>query len=491
MQNNIDIRLAGFNVDADLLRSLEPESSQNLTPETISAAYARISRSAASIDELRLQARQEVTRARQSNSRIIFDMGHHSIAEHAVFNFDIMGISRLAMEEIETMRLVSFTEKSQRYVTLLKDTLIPGELLVSPLKAEFENITSRQNRFYSDALEIIDSYLANQATKSGLDKASSRQLRNLAKEDARYALPLATRGQLGMTINARNLEYLLRRTALSRLEEVRNVGQRLFRLVQPVAPSLILFSEPSAFDRKLARGHCLPPELKPAGGHPSPAPYSLIEAPQNGDDIVLTALLARVHGSSWEAAASQIQQMRDTEKRALFLDMFSRMEFFDSTPREFEMPFFTFDLVVSASCYAQLKRHRMATLLASPYQPELGLTIPEVFTHTGLETRFRDLIMQTEQAYKAIAASQPAAAGYLLTNAHRRRVCVKMNLREIFHFTRLRADSHAQWDIRCLALWISDKVRSFMPLSTMLLCGKSDFTAAYENVFHQKPQHQI
>lgn len=45
-------------------------------------------------------------------------MGHSSIAEHAVFNLDILGVSRLAVETIERFRLCSYTEKSQRYVRL-------------------------------------------------------------------------------------------------------------------------------------------------------------------------------------------------------------------------------------------------------------------------------------------------------------------------------------------------------------------------------------
>ena len=43
----------------------------------------------------------EVDRARRSNETIIFKMGHNSVAEHAVFNFDVIGLSRLAIEELE------------------------------------------------------------------------------------------------------------------------------------------------------------------------------------------------------------------------------------------------------------------------------------------------------------------------------------------------------------------------------------------------------
>jgi hypothetical protein len=97
--------LAGYNIDRDVIDDLKRRASprQDVTPETLSAAYARISRDPRPADELRAAARQEVERARRSNQTIIFKMGHHSVAEHAVFNFDIIGVSRLALEEKRTL----------------------------------------------------------------------------------------------------------------------------------------------------------------------------------------------------------------------------------------------------------------------------------------------------------------------------------------------------------------------------------------------------
>ena len=123
------IILAGYNLDYETIRefqNLNPEM-QNLTPETVSAAYARISRSPKPVDELRAVARQEVEKARQSNRNIVFEMGHSSIAEHAVFNIDVIGVSRLLVEEIEKFRLCAYTEKSQRYVLLEDDFVIPAD----------------------------------------------------------------------------------------------------------------------------------------------------------------------------------------------------------------------------------------------------------------------------------------------------------------------------------------------------------------------------
>ena len=54
----MNILLAGYNIDYDLIRELQEKSGlkQDITPETISAAYARISRSPKSVDELRADA---------------------------------------------------------------------------------------------------------------------------------------------------------------------------------------------------------------------------------------------------------------------------------------------------------------------------------------------------------------------------------------------------------------------------------------------------
>src|SRR3989339_1462261 len=141
------IILAGYNVDTEVLEDLKKTSRprQDVTPETLSASYARISRDPRPIDELRAAARQEVEKSRKSNSAIIFKMGHHSIAEHAVFNFDIIDVSRLALEEIEKFRLCSYTEKSQRYQKLEDNYLVPDEIKGTKLEGLFVDTIKQQN----------------------------------------------------------------------------------------------------------------------------------------------------------------------------------------------------------------------------------------------------------------------------------------------------------------------------------------------------------
>jgi len=470
------------------MEQLDPHGLRHLTPETLSAAYARISRSALSIDQLRKKACLDVEKARKSNQKIIFEMGHHSVAEHAVFNFDIMGVSRLALEEIEKFRLVSYTEKSQRYVTLEGDCVTPTEIKAPSLKKVFHGTIQRQNQFYFKAFAILNKRLQGQYRELTRSVPGQKLVEGWAKEDARYILSLATSGQVGMTINARNLEHLFRRFRLSPREEVRKLAEKLFALVLPIAPSIILFPEPSAFEQEAfsTMDKCFQSVPKkaetPSGREPEIISYS-----ENGDDLILASYLSVSQNLEFARAMDAVKKMSGVQKKLMFMDFFKKIQFFSAPPREFEMADITFQAIVSASNFAQLKRHRMATLLSGPYIPELGNTVPASVTAAGLENELRQILDITNGAYCKIKEKFGTAADYVLTNSHCRRVLMKMNLREMYHFVRLRDDAHAQWDIRNLAHRLSEKIKTLMPLTAMMLCGKSGFVEEYKKIFNAPP----
>ncbi|MGB9742557.1 MAG: hypothetical protein ACPL0F_05335 [bacterium] len=69
------VKLAGFNIEQELIENLTKNRRVVPTPETIAAAYARVSRSKKSVEALRSEARRELKKARQSNQTIVFEMG--------------------------------------------------------------------------------------------------------------------------------------------------------------------------------------------------------------------------------------------------------------------------------------------------------------------------------------------------------------------------------------------------------------------------------
>lgn len=480
--------LAGHNVDVDALREYKKKNVV-LTPESISAAYARISRSPRSIGLLRESARHEVAKARASNRNIIFEMGHHSVAEHAVFNFDILGISRRAIEEFERFRLCSYTEKSQRYVTLKGDYVVPEELKSEKLRREFIRTIHLQNQLYRELFEKIKAFDFSEFPDLAKHGKGQRLLENLAKEDARYVLSLATQTQVGATINARNLELMIRRFASHPLAEMRELGRKLFKIVKKISPSIILFYEANDYDAKtyseIEKHEHVTGAMKKIGRG---SEVELAEYTRDGDNRMLAALLFKTSGKEYSSCLRAVRKMSKRKKIALFKKACARLELYDVVLREFEYADLTYSLVVSAGCFGQLKRHRMASIVWSDYDPGLGVTIPESIKAVGEEKAFGKVMGMAEELYQRIEKSVPGIGSYILTNAHRRRVLMKVNLRELYHISRLREDPTAQWDIRNISSKMSLLAKKAMPVTTLLLGGKSDYPGIYKKLYGRYPK---
>ncbi|GAB4336345.1 MAG: FAD-dependent thymidylate synthase [Calditrichia bacterium] len=496
--------LAGYNVDVDTLneyrrlaelsavgddeaaglagRLLEKDF---LTPETISAAYARISRNPRPVNELRHIAREEVDKARKSNRNIIFGLGHSSVAEHAAFNFDVLNISRLAVEAVEHFRLASYTEKSQRYILFKGDYIVPEEIRELGLAEEFQSLVEEQNKAYHLLYEKLHPYFFNKYPEMAGEQGQQRTLEGWAKEDARYAISLATHTQLGMTLNARSLENMISKCAAHPLAEVREFAGQLSRVTEGIAPSLIKYTQPTDYLRNK------PAHLKEwiAGSvtreeaaKNSPE-VELLNFTPEADRKILALALFRFGGLEWHAAEETARNADSEQLERFYREVFRDMNPWDSVLREFEFVEFTFQLIVSASNFGQLKRHRMANLLVQPYRPELGITVPPSISEIGMEKLLQEIAAKSAEFYAKVAWRNEAAAEYALTNAHRRRVVIKMNLRELYHFMRLRMDAHAQWDIRETAQRMYEQIVDRVPLAAALMSGKDRFEEIKKNFF--------
>ncbi|MCX7836376.1 MAG: FAD-dependent thymidylate synthase [candidate division WOR-3 bacterium] len=456
------VNLAGYNIDTKILKKISSKYRKLLTPETLSCAYAWISRYDLPIDKLREKAISEIQKVRKTNKRIIFEMGHSSIAEHSVFNIDIIKISRLAVEEIEHFRFASYTEKSQRYVKLKEGFYIPSEIKNSKIGKNYEKIIKKLFLTYEDFIK-----------------------KGIAKEDARYLLPLATYTQLGMTINARSLEYMLRKFSASSLSEIKELGKKIFNKVKKVAPSLLRYYQATDYELKTKE------ELK----------NFLKEIPQfqkieekveevrliayHNDDLISKALLYPYLLKSFPKDLSLSKEEREKIiKKAL-----KYLEFYDPVLREFELGFLVFEIIISAAAFAQLKRHRLVTLISQPYNPELKFTIPKSIIEKDLEKEFRKRIEEAEELFYFLKEKLGIEkAQYILTNAHRKRILIGLNPRELYHISRLREDKEAQWEIRELTKKMSNIAKEKMPEVFILLGGKDKYPEIYYSIYQKYPK---
>lgn len=484
------IILAGYNVDSTVIQELKEKSPErgDVTPETLSASYARISRDPRSADQLRAAARAEVEKARKSNRTIIFKMGHHSVAEHAVFNFDVIGLSRRAIEEIEKFRLCSFTEKSQRYIKLESDFVIPQEIKKAGKEDVFIQTIREQNTLYHRLYKKLKSYFYKKYPDRAQNKKIHSVLDGWAKEDARYIVSLATEGQLGMTINARNLELMIRRFSSKNLAELREFNRKIYKLAKEVAPSIILFTEPNDFDAETYQELGEQVEAFHFGKDKNEKDVRLVYYTPDADIKLVASLMHTTSQNSFLQCIEKVYGLNEEKRRDIIKAALKHMEFYDAVLREFEYGDLVFELIVSAACFAQLKRHRMATITSQKYNLELGVTVPPSVKEVNAEKDFMQMIEKTNHIYKDLAGNTESGAEYILTNAHRRRVLIKMNAREFYHFSRLREDKTAQWEIRRLANKMSEKARQVMPLTFVLVGGKDRYPDIYKSVFGRSPK---
>ena len=409
---------------SDALELLEKD---NLTPETLSAAYARISRNPRPVNELRQIARQEVDKARRSNQNIIFGLGHSSVAEHACFNFDIIGVSRFAVETVEHFRLASYTEKSQRYILFEDDFVIPDEIKNSVLEQPYVDLIRKQNTTYYTLYDVLKPYFYEKYARLAEDPKNHKMIEGLAKEDARYIISLATLTQLGMTVNARTLENMIAKCNSHPLAEVRQYGRRLFEVTKSYTPSIVKYVEPTKYlteksaDLRIITDRFRNKEMST----PPTESVILTEYPTNGDEIILSTVLFRSLAMDYRECKNRIQSLNRNEKKQFFRQIFKNINPWDSVIREFEFIYFTFQLVVSASNFGQLKRHRMANIISQDYDIDLGVTLPESIIETGQETVFMKMIEETNSFYKKLNDFNYLLGNYVLTNAHKRRVLFK------------------------------------------------------------------
>jgi len=481
------VLLSGYNLDSSTIDELKHKSGwtkDNVTPETLSAAYARISRDPRDIEELRKEAREEVDKSRKSNETIIFGLGHASVAEHAYFNFDIIGLSRFAVEQVQKFRMASFTEKSQRYITLEDDFVVPAEIKEAGFENKFVELIRFQNESYHVIYKALQEYLFSKHSDIISTKNGKRTVDGWAKEDARYVVSMATESQFGMSINARNLENMLRQLRNSELLECRELSQKLYDLVKDISPSIIKYIEPTEYDKNNSiLIEKFISSLNVERAKKGKIEVEIIDHTTAPDRKIAEIIISSIGDLSTAESSKIANSLEEDQLKNLFRVVLANRTPHDPLKRYFEFADATFDLIVSSSNFAQLKRHRVASMLTGEYDISLGFTTPENIKIIGMESKYKEVMQATDKIYNELRESLPYHAQYVLTNAHRRRVKLKMNFREIYHFMSLRLDEHAQWDIRNTAHKMLHELVKIAPYSTMMCCGKSDFKKRSDKIF--------
>lgn len=215
-------------------------------PEKLVAAAAKFCYSKSGVDDIMDGLDDEKS---ASYVKMISQLGHMSVTEHASFTFGIEGVSRSLLAQITRHRIASFSVQSQRYVReRMFEYVVPPEIDADiDAKAEFVSAMEEDQRHYDKISAILKNKHKARLLSEGMsEKAAVSAAGKLAIEDARFVLPNACTTKIMMTMNCRSLANFFSLRCCNRAQwEIRELAQKMFRLVFAVAPHVFANSGPS------------------------------------------------------------------------------------------------------------------------------------------------------------------------------------------------------------------------------------------------------
>jgi hypothetical protein len=267
------------------------------------------------------------------------------------------------------------------------------------------------------------------------------------------------------------MEYAIVKLLSHPLEEARHIGSDLKRVALEITPTLVKFADPNEpyiLNEQYLRGKAwsLAQDIKgPEFTGDNKLSVELIEHDPDGEDKILAGLIYKYEPISFNAALAKVRSLPFAEKETMFRTVLEKLRnIYDKPPREFEYPYYTFDVLLDQGAYYDLKRNRIMTQTPQLLSGEYGYYTPRLFSQVGLGSDYQNAMDRAHQTAKLIAKKYPYEAQYITTKATARRFLMKMNLREAFYFVGLRSRQGGHFTYRKVAQMIYDQIARVHPL---------------------------
>jgi thymidylate synthase ThyX len=449
-------------------------------PEVVKGAlFARYSRSAKSLRRLFLDefvgdldmsgdrgvdATVGLARAEQLYDRVFFEYGDDSVAQLGGVHLACEQASNLLTKVLERGRLMSYMEKSTRYVAY--DTRLPNgryryyrspEILASPLGARYVGDMDRMFDAYARLLPVLFDWFSQRYPKVAADSdlAHRQALKAKAFDTVRGLLPSAATSNLGIYGSGQAYEGLLLRMRAHPLPEAREYSDLMLAELRKVIPSWVrrvdVADRGSAWsryreDNDTAMAELVSRVLGPGdGGGPrsstSAGPeVSLVDWDPDAEVKVVTAMLYPYSHLGEAELASRVEAMPISQRLEIMSTYAGRRLNRRHRPgRALERCSYRFDVISDYGAFRDLQRHRLLTIEWQGLTPYHGYTMPGAVTLAGGAPAYEEAISRSAELYEALLDyfGQTVAA-YAVTLAHRVRYSVQLNARAAMHMLELR-----------------------------------------------------
>ena len=438
---------------------------KNIKQETIAVTFAKTSRSPLSFKEIAEELSDE--KSSEFHEKWVVGYGHSSVAEHATLHIAIENISRLAVETLESNRLASYTEKSSRYQTWSQNAFyVPNELGNSIYKDDYINTLNSLFDFYHRSIPIIRTLLEKKHPRdNGTSEANwNRKIQSSCIDVCRFILPSASLANVGVTINARELEHALKKMLSHPLAEVKNIGEEIKSISLNEIPTLVKYADeiPYLVNKQTDLSEYITDEIN-NNQIINPDWCDLVNYDHQSENKILAAVLYRYGHQDFQQILNRIAAFSHEEKENLFNIIFKDLSPYDTPLRELEYSSYTFDITLDQGAYFELKRHRMMSQTPQNLACECGYAIPKLFSEANLIDEYIEKMENVISVSSKIRSIDPNLVSYLIPNAFNRKALISFNYRCAYHFVNLRTKPSAHFSIRRIARKIAEEIQNSTP----------------------------
>jgi thymidylate synthase ThyX len=469
-------------------------------PEVVKGAlFARYSRSAKSLRRLFLDefvsdldvsgdhsvdATVGLARAEELYERVFFEYGDDSVAQLGGVHLACEQASNLLTKVLERGRLMSYMEKSTRYVAY--DTRLPSgryryyrstEILASSLGARYVGDMDRMFDAYARLLPVLYEWFAQRHPRAeGVsDFAHRRAVKAKAFDTLRGLLPSAATSNLGIYGSGQGYEALLLRMRAHPLPEARDYADLMLTELRKVIPSWVrrvdvadrgtawssYMEENATTMADLAHDVIDEVEAGPPISLSGNAPdVKLVDWDPDAEVKLVTAMLYPFTHLAEEDLAARVSQMTGAERQEIMAKYSGARTNRRHRPgRALERCSYRFDVVSDYGAFRDLQRHRLLTIEWQGLTPFLGYSMPEAVAAAGGAGVYQEAMNRSAALYEALGEQfGSTVAAYAVTLGHRVRYSVQMNAREAMHMLELRTTPEGHPEYRRVCQMMHDLI---------------------------------
>lgn len=421
-----------------------------------------------------------VRKAEEFYDRVLVGYGDDSVAELGGANIACEDVSILATKILEDSRIgLSPLEKSTRYVFFNEKVdgryryYRDSDIMKSEFADDYIAACDLLFETYSNLVEPMKQFVMARFPKTDdvTERAYTATVRAKACDILRVLLPASTLTNVGIYGNGRAFEYLITKMLSSPLQEFRDIAKSMHGELSKVIPSFVKRSvdrygmETQNYISQTQNALWdISKEILDSEEREPVSEVELAEFDPDGEIKVISAMLYPFSHLPMSQLVKKVRSMSNEERKKVIHEYLSRRSNRRHKPgRALENTFYTFDILADFGIYRDLHRHRILTQERQLLDVEHGFVVPKELVEAGFQKGYEHAMNNAKEVFLKIKKEFPLQSQYVVPLGFRIRWYMKMNLREVCHFTELRASQQGHPSYRKIAQEIFKKVKQVHP----------------------------